>query len=125
MSNHRRHLVQTYFDHMTAGNIDAIVAMFTPDGLVHSPFLGVIKAGEFYAKLDNASAQSILTVLDVLVGETTAAARFRYDWTLHGGDKILFEGVDHFTFDDQDLFTDMRIYYDTHPARQEVGDKYA
>jgi ketosteroid isomerase-like protein len=127
MSSRRALIVRDYFELLTAGDIAGIVAMFAPDGVVHSPFLGILPASDFYARLDQASAQSILTVLDVLLGEggATVAARFSYDWTLQSGDKILFEGVDHFTFDDQDRITAMRIYYDTHPVREDVGDKYA
>ena len=86
-----------------------------------------MKAPDFYAKLDAASASSELTVLDVLLGEDgqSAAARFRYDWVLKSGSRLVFEGVDHFTFGGDDRFTAMRIYYDTHPLRDEVGDKYA
>ncbi|MBE1284881.1 MAG: nuclear transport factor 2 family protein [Rhodobacteraceae bacterium] len=127
MSTELELTVRDYFEALTAGNISAIVAMFAPDGRVHSPFLGVMVAKQFYAKLDEASANSELTVLDVLIGGDgkTVAAQFRYDWTLRSGEQIIFEGVDHFTFDSQGLITDMRIYYDTHPVREDVGDKYS
>ena len=124
MTDTRSPLVHRYFEYLTGGDIAAIVAMFAPGAQVHSPFLGVMAAPEFYARLDSASARSVLTVLDVLLGQDTAAARFRYDWTLRSGERIVFEGVDHFTFDAQDRFTAMRIYYDTHPVREDVGDKY-
>lgn len=117
--------ITAYFEAMTAGDIPAILALFTPDAEIHSPFLGVMKAPDFYARLDSASANSDLTVLDVLFGADTAAARFSYDWTLKSGDNFVFEGVDHFTFGPDDRFTAMRIYYDTHPVREDVGDKYA
>ncbi|KUJ76794.1 hypothetical protein AVO45_09830 [Ruegeria marisrubri] len=127
MVNTRSERVHAYFDALTAGDVPAILALFTPEAEIHSPFLGVMKAPDFYAKLDAASASSQLTVLDVLFGEDsqTAAARFRYDWVLKSGDRLVFEGMDHFTFGPDDRFTEMRIYYDTHPVREEVGDKYA
>ena len=88
-----------------------------------------------------------LTVFDVLLGETgdSGAAHFEYDWTLATGDRIVFEGVDYFRFAaaaDADAgdgagnatgtgngagetrFTSLSIFYDTHPAREQVGDKY-
>ena len=51
------------------------------------------------------------------------------------GDRIVFEGVDYFRFaaaSDADAgdaaakarFTSLSIFYDTHPAREQVGDKY-
>ena len=116
--------IRTYFEALTAGDVPAILQLFAPGAEVHSPFLGVLPATEFYAKLDAASANSDLTVLDVLMGQGTGAARFRYDWELKSGDTIIFEGVDHFTFGTDDRFTAMRIYYDTHPVRADVGDKY-
>lgn len=123
----RTNRIKAYFEALTAGDVAAILTLFSEDAEVHSPFLGVMNAKAFYAKLDAASADSKLTVLDVLLGNSgeTAAARFQYDWTLKSGDRIVFEGVDHFTFGEDDLFTAMRIYYDTHPVREDVGDKYA
>ena len=47
------------------------------------------------------------------------------------GEARLADLVDHLnhvygdTFGPDDRFTEMRIYYDTHPVREEVGDKYA
>lgn len=118
--------VQDYFTALTAGDITRVVGLFAADGIVTSPFLGELSAGEFYARLDQASANSGLTVLDVLSGAScaTVAARFRYDWTLKSGDNIVFEGVDHFTFNAEGKIRHMRIYYDTYPVREDVGDKY-
>ncbi|MBO9450218.1 nuclear transport factor 2 family protein [Tropicibacter sp. R16_0] len=121
----RTERIEAYFEALTAGDISAILALFTPEAEIHSPFLGVLNVSDFYARLDSASANSELTVLDVLMGRDSGAARFRYDWTLKSGDNIVFEGVDHFTFGPDDRFTAMRIYYDTHPVREDVGDKYA
>lgn len=126
MTTDATEVIAGYFEALTAGDTGRILNLFAPGAHVYSPFLGVMPATEFYAKLDAASAQSVLTVLDVLMGQDgqTAAARFQYDWTLRSGDKILFEGVDHFTFDAARRIVDMRIYYDTHPVRADVGDKY-
>ncbi|MGR3615421.1 MAG: nuclear transport factor 2 family protein [Paracoccaceae bacterium] len=126
MTHRNVQVVQDYFVALTAGDVDAIVSVFSDDGEVSSPFLGVLPAADFYARLDQASAQSVLSVLDVLTGVSTAtiAARFRYDWTLQSGDQIVFEGMDHFTFNTEGKIRHMRIYYDTHPVREDVGDKY-
>ncbi len=119
--------IRAYFAALTAGDMDRVIALFADDGAVVSPFLGTLPARAFFEKLGKASAQSSLTVHDVLIGTAgeTGAAHFRYDWTLADGSKISFEGVDHFTFAPDLRFRMMRIYYDTHPLRQEVGDKYA
>ena len=40
------------------------------------------------------------------------------------GSSVVFNAVDHFTFDANGRFTSMTIIYDTHPVRAEHGDKY-
>ena len=119
-------LVRTYFERLTAADYPGILTLFEPDGWVDSPFLGKVPAAEFFARLGKASSRNILTVHDVLFGENgdSAAAHFEYDWTLASGDKILFQGVDYFRFGPSGRFTSMSIFYDTHPTRDDVGDKY-
>ena len=118
--------VREYFDRLTASDIDGIIAMFEADGHVVSPFLGKMTATDFYRKLGNASTSSKLTVFDVLLGENgdSAAAHFEYDWLLASGDRIVFSGVDYFRFGPSGKFASMDIFYDTHPLREDVGDKY-
>ena len=127
MHNEKAATIRNYFKRMTDGDIEGIIAMFADDGHVVSPFLGKVPARPFFEKLGNASSNSVLTVHDVLIGEDggTGAGRFRYDWTLADGSDLSFEGVDHFTFGDDLKFKSMKIYYDTYPLRQQVGDKYA
>ncbi|MXY35007.1 MAG: nuclear transport factor 2 family protein [Boseongicola sp. SB0664_bin_43] len=118
--------MRQYFEYLTASEYTSIIAMFEDDGIVDSPYLGKLPASEFFSKLGNASSQNILTVHDVLFGENgdSAAAHFEYDWTLEGGDQIVFQGVDYFKFSESGKFASMSIFYDTHPTRQDVGDKY-
>lgn len=118
--------IRQYFACLTASDIQGILALFEPDGIVNSPFLGTILATEFFKKLTEASSASKLTVFDVLMGENgdSAAGHFEYDWTLKNGDKIIFQGVDYFKFSENGKFSSMSIFYDTHPVREDVGDKY-
>ena len=46
------------------------------------------------------------------------------DWTLTKGGQIEFDGVDLFEFNRADRIVSMKIFYDTHPTREEVGNKY-
>jgi len=119
--------VKRYFELMTASDIDGIIALFDANAHVLSPFLGKMDASEFFKKLGNASDASKLTVFDVLLGETgdSAAAHFEYDWTLKSGEQFTFQGVDYFKFSKDGRFSSMSIFYDTHPVREDVGDKYA
>lgn len=123
----KRAYVRHYFELMTASDIAGIVSLFEEKAHVHSPFLGKMQAAEFFNKLGNASNASKLTVFDVLLGENgnSAAAHFEYDWTLKSGENIVFQGVDYFKFSENNRFSSMSIFYDTHPVREDVGDKYA
>ncbi|MDG1531834.1 MAG: nuclear transport factor 2 family protein [Paracoccaceae bacterium] len=119
--------VKRYFELMTASDIDGITALFDANAHVLSPFLGKMDASEFFKKLGNTSDASKLTVFDVLLGENgdSAAAHFEYDWTLKSGEQFTFQGVDYFKFSEDGRFSSMSIFYDTHPVREDVGDKYA
>lgn len=119
--------VRRYFELMTASDIDGIIDMFEIEGFVLSPFLGRMQAPDFFRKLGDASSASELTVFDILIGENgnTAAAHFEYDWTLASGEQFVFQGIDYFKFGQSGKFASMSIFYDTHPVREDVGDKYA
>ena len=44
--------IRTYFERLTASDMDGIVALFTPDAVVNSPYLGIVPVAEFFASLD-------------------------------------------------------------------------
>ena len=124
--------VPTYLRHLHDSDTAALVATFEPDGLVHSPFLGTMKARDFFPKLAQASSQSVITLIDLFASVQPAhdsvrvAAYFRYDWTLKDGRLLDFSCVDVFGFKPgRDRIASMHIVYDTHPLRERVGDKYA
>ncbi len=125
--------VRTYLGHLHASNTEGLITCFEENGVVHSPFLGTMRADDFFKKLAQASSGSVITVLDLFASvqpdsgdSTRVAAYFRYDWTLSDGREVTFTCVDVFTFDaGSTRIRDMNIVYDTHPLREEVGDKYA
>jgi len=124
--------VRTYLRHLHASDTAGLIATFAPDGLVHSPFLGTMAAGEFFGRLAQASRQSVITPIDLFTSVPAGtdvvrvAAYFRYDWTLNDGRLVSFTCVDVFSFQPGSvLIQDMQIVYDTHPLREQVGDKYA
>ncbi|MDA8446736.1 nuclear transport factor 2 family protein [Paracidovorax valerianellae] len=125
--------VKTYLRHLHASDTEGLIACFEDDGLVHSPFLGTMVARDFFKKLSQASNGSVITVLDLFTSvapggsdTTRVAAYFRYDWTLSDGREVTFTCVDVFSFDPGSArIRDMHIVYDTHPLREQVGDKYA
>ena len=99
---------------------------------MHSPFLGTMKARDFFPKLAQASSQSAITLIDLFASvrpsddTVRVAAYFRYDWTLSDGRLVDFTCVDVCGFrPGNDRIDSMHIVYDTHPLRERVGDKYA
>ncbi|MGJ7510124.1 nuclear transport factor 2 family protein [Variovorax sp. GT1P44] len=132
--NHQLQLdtVRVYLRHLNASDTAGLVSTFEDDGVVHSPFLGTMKARDFFPRLAQASSQSVITLIDLFAsvqpdGDTVrVAAYFRYDWTLSDGRLVDFTCVDVFGFrPGSDRIASMHIVYDTHPLREEVGDKYA
>jgi ketosteroid isomerase-like protein len=124
--------VRRYLKALHASDTSALVASFAPDGEVISPFLGTMLASDFFPKLASASSRSVITPIDLFASVepasngTRVAAYFRYDWTLKDGKVVTFTCVDVFDFKPgSDRISLMTIVYDTHPLREEVGDKYA
>jgi len=132
MSQLQLETVRTYLRFLHASDTAGLISTFEDDGVVHSPFLGSMKARDFFLKLAQASSQSVITLIDLFAsvqpGDDTVrvAAYFRYDWTLSDGRLVDFTCVDVFGFHPgSDRISSMHIVYDTHPLRERVGDKYA
>ncbi|RUP34965.1 MAG: nuclear transport factor 2 family protein [Curvibacter sp.] len=132
MSEQAIETVRSYLRHLHASDTEGLVSVFEDDGLVHSPFLGTMKVVDFFPRLAQASRQSVITVIDLFASvqapdETVrVAAYFRYDWTLNDGRLLTFTCVDVFGFrPGRARIASMHIVYDTHPLREQVGDKYA
>lgn len=120
--------VRQYLRHLHAGDTAGLVACFEDDGLVHSPFLGTMRAQPFFERLAQASSRSVITPIELFTAESgqRVAAWFRYDWTLADGRELTFTCVDVFSFrPGSGRIEQMHIVYDTHPLREQVGDKYA
>jgi hypothetical protein len=129
MTTPRLATVRRYLQCLHASDTEGLIACFAPEGCVVSPFLGTMAARPFFTKLAQSSRQSVITPIDlfesVSEGKPRVAAYFRYDWTLNDGKVVTFTCVDVFEFDADARITSMNIVYDTHPIREEVGDKYA
>lgn len=120
-------VIHNYLALLAAGDVRGIVSLFSPEGSVHSPFLGVQPAGEFFDQLKAATRRSVIEDAEVFVsaaGSRRASASFTYLWELADGAQVSFRCVDIFDFDEQGLIASMTIVYDTAPIRAEVGDKY-
>jgi len=126
MSAHNE-TVQAYFAALDSNDLDAMLKLFAADASVLSPMLGEVRAADFFPKVFGASSATSITVFDILVsadGQPRAVGYFNYDWTLKDGSVILFDAADVFDFDSDGRITKLTILYDTHPIRDEVGNKY-
>lgn len=132
MSQSQLDTVRRYLKHLDASETEGLISTFEEQGVVHSPFLGTMKARDFFPKLAAASSKSVITLIDVFESaqvssaEVRVAAYFQYDWTLSDGRLVTFTCVDVFSFQPgSDRINSMHIVYDTYPIRENVGDKYA
>ncbi|WP_431095431.1 nuclear transport factor 2 family protein [Polaromonas aquatica] len=120
-------VINKYLALLAKGDVRGIVSLFSPQGMVNSPFLGVQPAGAFFDQLKAATRRSVLENPEVFVsgvGSRRATVCFTYQWELADGSHVSFRCVDLFDFDEQGLIATMTIIYDTAPIRAEVGDKY-
>lgn len=120
--------VAQYLACLERGDVDALSALFSVDAQVFSPFLGWMAPHPFFTKVRDASGQSRIETLDILVsaqGAARAVGYFIYHWQLKDGSTVHFDCADVFDFDPEGRIARMTIVYDTHPIRAEVGDKYA
>lgn len=120
-------VVADYIQALDAGDIEAILLCFADGAVVNSPFLGIMPAHEFFPKVLESSTKSDITLYDILLsaqGQPRAIGYFNYDWTLRDGSKVVFDVADVFDFDHDGRISSMIILYDTHPIREQVGNKY-
>jgi ketosteroid isomerase-like protein len=114
-------LCQRYLAALERADLEAVLALFTPDAEVVSPLYGTQPATAFYRALFADTARSRTTLLNVFVpaGDGQACAlHFRYEWTLASGRTVNFECADVFALNPAgDRFTRLTILYDTAPLR--------
>ncbi|HEY6977857.1 MAG TPA: nuclear transport factor 2 family protein [Chitinophagaceae bacterium] len=113
-------ILETYLKNLEAGDAEAIVKLFSEDGIIHSPLYGDMLAKNFYKDLFADTIRSTITLVNVFQSATnanTAAVHFKYEWTLRNGTKTNFEAVDIFSFDKLGKIKAMTIIYDTAQTR--------
>ncbi|MDF0490404.1 nuclear transport factor 2 family protein [Sphingomonas sp. H39-1-10] len=110
-------LCEHYLAGLNSGDLDAVLALFTPDAQVSSPLYGVRDARSFYTDLfadTERSETQLLNVFDTSSGGPAIALHFEYDWTLGSGKLVKFECVDVFELtEDAQRFRKITIIYDT------------
>lgn len=117
--------IAEYLNALESGSAGAVLALFAPGAVVHSPLYGQQPATEFYPALFADSSSSRIEPLNAfqsLPPALAGAAYFRYHWTLANGQLVVFDCVDIFQFNDQGLITDLRIIYDASETRRALSE---
>lgn len=115
--------VQAYTTAHTAGDIDAIAALFAPDAVVADPvdkpaFEGRDAIREFFAGTHQLAESLELQVTGpIRAVDRFAAAPLRAVTTM-GDSTFAIDIIDVFTFGDDGLITDMRAYWTASEIQQ-------
>jgi len=115
-------LARAYLDALGRADLDAVLTLFAPGAVVHSPLYGPLPAEDFYPKLFADTSGSQLTLRAVLEGTTTdgrptVAICFHFDWRLPSGTPAPFDVVDLAELDAEGRITSLRLIYDTVDVR--------
>ncbi|MEO8261600.1 MAG: nuclear transport factor 2 family protein [Pseudolysinimonas sp.] len=111
-------LVARYLAALGTSDVPTMLALFTPDAVVHSPLYGDVPAGEFYPTLFADTGAAELTLLGTMRGESVTGRPlvsflFHFGWTLPNGTSAPFDVVDVAELSPDGLIADLRIIYDT------------
>ncbi len=113
-------IIQSYLHALERGDEYGVLQLFAEGAIVVSPLYGRKKATDFYEQLFEDTAQSLITLLQIFKGaqKGSAAAHFRYRWTLEDEQPVSFEAVDIFEFDNERKISKLTIIYDTAFVRE-------
>jgi hypothetical protein len=115
-------IVAAYLHAVENADLDAMLALFADDAVVHSPLYGTLPARQFYPVLFADTGSSDLTLLGTMRGTSVEGAAllsflFHFDWVLPNGTRAPFDVVDVAELDDDGLIRSLRIVYDTMTVR--------
>ncbi|HEV8286905.1 MAG TPA: hypothetical protein VGQ09_21495 [Chitinophagaceae bacterium] len=115
-----RSAILQYIDALQAADYNKIIALFSEEGVVHSPLYGDLSAKEFFKKLSSDTQCSKITMLNIFSSidrPNVYSAHFKYEWTLKDNSETNFDCVDIFVFNEISKIKEMTIIYDTHKIR--------
>lgn len=115
-------LVSAYLAGLERADTDAVLDLFAPGAVVHSPLYGPTPATEFYPALFADTSRAQLTLLGVMEGRTEQGAAlvsfwFHFDWRLPSGAAAPFDVVDVAELDEDGRIAALRLVYDTVTVR--------
>jgi hypothetical protein len=119
--------INRYLTALERSDVESLVALFSPQALVSSPFLGRLAPRPFFSQIAGVTVSSKLDRPELFIsasGSRRAIGYFNYIWVLKSGVRVAFQCADVFEFTCEGLICDLSIVYDTEPVRRLVGDKY-
>lgn len=115
-------IVAAYLHAVETADVNAMLALFADEAIVHSPLYGTLPATEFYPALFADTGSADLTLLGTMRGTSVDGRAllsflFHFDWVLPNGTAAPFDVVDVAELDDAGQITSIRIVYDTVSVR--------
>jgi steroid delta-isomerase len=109
--------VEQYYRAVSAGDIDAVCAMFGEDAVMRDPvgapdLTSDAERRERYARIGPAFASFTITPGEVIASGDEAAARWTARARTHTGRDVEFTGMSTFVFDADGRISSMSAYWD-------------
>lgn len=109
----REATARAYLAAMAAGDLDGVLACFTPDGRVSSPVYGGVLVADFYRRLFADTRSASVAVRTVYAStDGRLAVHFDYRWELASGKATACDVVDLFDFE-SDRIAHLQVLFDT------------
>ena len=114
-----RQIADAYLQSLQTADLEGVLSLFDPQGIVISPLYGQRPAPEFYRLLFRDTQHSETQVLDIMTNTQNKCLMvyFNYRWTLLKGEIASFDCVDLFRLNHDHKIESLRIIYDTFPIR--------
>jgi steroid delta-isomerase len=118
---------RTYFERVTKGDVDGILALFADDAQLINPMTGeegitgkdALRA--FYQNLVNSLVDYHAGPTDIIIEGSKLVAPLHLEGKTKDGNPIVMNNLNFWTFDENGKFTVLRIYMDTYPYRQALS----
>jgi ketosteroid isomerase-like protein len=117
---------RTYFERVTKGDVEGILALFTDDALMVNPITGeegirgkgALRA--FYTNLVSSLVDYHSSPTDIIIDGNKLVAPLHLEGKTKDGNPIVMNNLNFWTFENG-KFKTLRIYMDTYPYRQALG----
>ena len=127
---HMEAAAQRYFECVTKGDVDSILALFADDARLINPMTseagiqGKAALRTFYQQLVSSLVDYQAVATDIVIEGNTLVAPLHLEGKTPDGQPIVMNNLNLWTFEDG-KFKTLRIYMDTHPYRQALDQALA